>query len=122
MRQGLWNDHFREYLESCAEVLADGGIEHFYKNHVRTEYIQKYWDIRFEEYYQQITCPVLFLPSEEESKNPKIRHSLNYFVSLLDEYEVYQIEGSIHAYVWMQHPIESAGVVKVFLEQLQIKG
>lgn len=120
IRQALWNEHFWVFLESCAEELADGSYEHFYKNHVRTEYILKYWDICFEEYYKQVKCPVLLLPSEKEWMNPKIRHSLDYFISLLDEYEIYKIEGSIHAYVWMQQPNKAVGVVKEFLDKLQI--
>ncbi|WNS76259.1 alpha/beta hydrolase [Bacillus sp. DTU_2020_1000418_1_SI_GHA_SEK_038] len=121
IKKWLWNDYFRIFFESCAEEQADGSFEHFYKNHVRTEYIQKYCDIRFEDYYKRVKCPVLFLPSEKEWGNPKIRYSLDYFSSLLDEYEVYRIEGSIHAYVWMQHPIKAGKVIKDFLEKLQTK-
>lgn len=120
-KKGLWNDHFRIFIESCAEELADGSFEHFYKNYVRTEYIKKYCEIRFEEYYKKVKCPVQFLPSEEEWENPKIKYSLDYFASLLDEYEVYKIEGSIHAYVWMQQPIKAAEAVKKFLAKLQTR-
>ncbi|MEH6944079.1 alpha/beta fold hydrolase [Bacillus sp. JJ722] len=119
IKQGLWNEHFKIFLESCAEELTDGSFEHFYKNHGRNEYIQKYWDISFEEYYKRVRCPVLILPSEDEWINSKIRRSLHYFVSLLDEYEVHIVEGSIHAYVWMQQPNKAIKAVKDFLDRYQ---
>ncbi len=32
----------------------------------------KYWDVKFEDYYQKVKGPVLFLPSEEEWANEQI--------------------------------------------------
>lgn len=114
IKHEIWNEQTRIFLESCAEKLADGSFEHFYKNHVRIEYIQKYWEIGFEEYYKKVTCPVLFLPSKDEWANPKITHSLNYFLSFLEQYEIYHLKDSIHAYVWMQQPVKAAEAVKDF--------
>jgi pimeloyl-ACP methyl ester carboxylesterase len=120
VEQGIWNDHFLSFFESCMEDLADGCFVHFYKNHVRTEYIQKYWDLKFEEYYKRVTCPILFLPSQEEWSDPKIRHSLHYFASLVDDNEIYTIADSIHAYVWMQLPDKAIEVVKSFINKVKI--
>jgi pimeloyl-ACP methyl ester carboxylesterase len=116
-KEGLWNEHFQAFIESCIEELPNGDLEHFYKNHVRTEYIQKYMDVRFEEYYQRTNCPILFLPSDEEWNNPKIRHSLDYFSSLVSDLEIVRIEESVHAYVWMQFPEQAAEVVKTFIKR-----
>lgn len=117
-KEKLWNEHFHAFIESCIEELPDRNYEHFYKNHVRTEYIKKYMDVCFEEYYQKITCPILFLPSEEEWNNPKIRHSLDYFSSLAADFEIQKIEGSVHAYVWMQFPRKTAEIVGRFIKDL----
>ncbi|MCM3767686.1 alpha/beta fold hydrolase [Neobacillus niacini] len=117
-KEVLWNEHFQAFIESCIEELPEGSLEHFYKNHVRTEYILKYLDVRFEEYYQKTSCPILFLPSEEEWTNPKIRHSLDYFSSLTSKFKIQRIEGSVHAYVWMQFPRKGAEVVNTFIKDL----
>lgn len=113
---GLWNEHFHEFINSCSQEGA-GGYVHFYKNHVRNEYMNKYWDLDFGTYYKKIKCPVLFMPSEEEWKDPKIKKSLDYFAGLLDTYEIKLLENSLHAYVWMQMPEQASAAVKSFLKE-----
>lgn len=118
-RMGILNEHFLNYLESTAEEQADGTITSHYRNHVRIEYIQKYWDVQFQDYYKEIKCPVLFMPSEEEWENEKIRRSLDAFSKLVDSSEIIKIEGSMHAYVWMQHPDQAGLAVKEFLGRVE---
>ncbi|WP_157951002.1 alpha/beta fold hydrolase [Peribacillus acanthi] len=115
LQQGLWNEHFVTFLKSTIQVADDGLYTSHYQNFVRSEYIQKYWDIKFEEYYSKVECPILFLPSEEEWENERIRHSLNAFASLIGSYEIRLIENSVHAYVWMQLPSMAAKEVKSFI-------
>lgn len=112
---GLWNQHFHEFIDSCWKESSNGGYVHFYKNHVRNEYMQKYWELEFEQYYRKIKCPVLFMPSKEEWSNPKIKKSLEYFASHLETCEITLLEDSLHAYMWMQMPEKGAKAVKTFL-------
>lgn len=113
---GLWNEHFHEFINSCSQE-GSGGYVHFYRNHVRNEYMNKYWDLDFGLYYKRIKCPVLFMPSEEEWREPKIKKSLDYFADLLDTYEIKLLENSLHAYVWMQMPEQASAAVKSFLKE-----
>lgn len=114
---GIWNSYVHQFLFNCAEQQMDGSYMSHYKNEVRTEYIQKYWDVKFEEYYKRVECPVLFMPSEEEWSNERIRSSLTFFQSLLPVSEVKRITGSIHAYVWMQKPNEAGNAAYEFIEK-----
>jgi len=119
-KQGLWNEYFHTFIESCMEETSDGRVVHFYKKHVRNEYMDSYWDMLFEEYYKQIFCPVLFMPSEADWSNSRIKQNLHHFSSFLESFEITLLDQSLHAYVWMQMPEKAAAVVKVFLEkQLQ---
>ena len=97
--------------------MKNGNFTYCYLNHVRTEYVQKYWDVKFEQYYKKVECPVLFLPSEEEWKDERIRSSLSAFTGLLNTYEIEHIENSIHAYVWMQLPLTAGEVAKKFINK-----
>ncbi|WP_442599780.1 alpha/beta fold hydrolase [Neobacillus sp. D3-1R] len=115
----LWNDYFRTYFESYLEETDEGLFVSHYKNYVRTEYIQNYWDVRFEEYYKKISCPILFLPSEEESQNEKIMNSMKTFASFVKSYEIVHIKDSLHAFVWMQQPKVAGEVVKNFIKDLK---
>ncbi|TSI05114.1 alpha/beta hydrolase [Lysinibacillus sp. BW-2-10] len=116
--QGIWNEHFLQFFKSAIERTEDGCYTYRYKNHVRKEYIEKYWTIQFEEYYQKVTCPVLFLPSEEESANPIIQNNLKVFSSWLNKSQVRYINNSIHAYVWMQDPKSVVHAVKSFISDV----
>lgn len=116
-QQGLWNEYFLAFLEHNLQQMKNGYFTYCYLNHVRTEYVQKYWDVKFEQYYKKVKCPILFLPSEEEWKDEKIRSSLSAFTSLLDTYEIEHIENSIHAYVWMQLPLTAGEVAKKFINK-----
>ncbi|WP_169810258.1 alpha/beta fold hydrolase [Paenibacillus macquariensis] len=117
LQQGLWNECFLAFFENNVQQMTNGEFTYCYLNRVRTEYIQKYWDVKFEQYYKMLQCPILFLPSEEEWANEKIRSSLDAFTSLLDVYEIERVENAIHAYVWMQLPITVGEVAKRFISK-----
>ncbi|TCZ78217.1 alpha/beta hydrolase [Paenibacillus albiflavus] len=114
---GIWNEYFHTFFENNLQQTEDRHFTYRYLNRVRTEYIQKYWDLRFEDYYRNVQCPILFLPSEEEWQNDKIRRSLHAFASLLDTYEIEHIQNSIHAYVWMQNPSEAGKAAMKFIQK-----
>lgn len=117
IQQGLWNEYFLAFFEHNLQQMQNGNFTYCYLNHVRTEYIQKYWDAKFEQYYKKVKCPILFLPSEEEWKDERIRSSLSAFTGLLNTYEIEHIENSIHAYVWMQLPLTAGEVAKKFISK-----
>lgn len=116
-KENLWNEYFLSYFENFLEETEEGLFTSHYKNFVRTEYIQKYWDVRFDEYYKKVSCPILFLPSEEESQNEKIMDSMNFFASLVKSHDIVQIKDSLHAFVWMQQPQIAGEVVKRFIDK-----
>lgn len=116
-KEGLWNEYFLTYFESSLEETKEGLFTSHYKNYVRTEYIQKYWDVKFDEYYKKVSCPILFRPSEDESQNEKIMESMNAFASLVKSHEIVYIKDSLHAFVWMQQPTIAGEVVKKFISK-----
>lgn len=119
-QQGLWNEYFLAFFENNLQQMPNGDFAHCCLNHVRAEYVQNYWDVKFEEYYKKIECPVLFLPSEGEWKDEKIRNILSTFTDLLDTYEIVHIDNSIHAYVWMQLPLVAGEVAKKFINKHEL--
>lgn len=117
MQSGIWNEYFKTFFEHNLQPLADGKFTYCYLNHVRNEYIQKYWDLKLEDYYKKVKCKILFLPSEEERQDEKICYSLSVFAGLLETYEIEYIKNSLHAYVWMQLPAEAGRVAKNFIDK-----
>lgn len=116
-QEGLWNDCFAAFYENNLQQTDDGNFTYCYLNRVRTEYIQRYWDVKFEHYYGKLQCPVLFLPGEEEWKDEKIRRSLTSFSRLLDRYDIELIENALHAYVWMQLPAAAGEAAMRFINK-----
>ncbi|MBH5316242.1 alpha/beta hydrolase [Paenibacillus sp. GSMTC-2017] len=115
--QGIWNEYFQAFFENNVVQLPDSNYTYRYLNRVRIEYIQKYWDLKFEDYYKKVRCPVLFLPSVDEWEDEIINKSLHSFASLVEDYEIERIENSIHAYVWMQLPTIVGEVALVFINK-----
>lgn len=113
--EGLWNEHFLPFIENrlCS---ADGGSYVFcYPKHAALEYAGHYWDIKFEKYYKNIKCPILFLPSDNEWGDEKIMKIINEFGRMAGKYEIKHIEGSIHAITWMQFPDIAGKIVHDFI-------
>lgn len=121
-QEGLWNEHFKPFYENSLQQLEDGRFTYCYLNRVRTEYIQKFWDSKFEDYYRQVECPVLFLPSEAEWANERVRSSLDHFAGLVKQAEVERISDSIHAYVWLLQPAEAGQTVLQFISRHSLSG
>jgi pimeloyl-ACP methyl ester carboxylesterase len=117
IQQGLWNEYFLAFFENNLQQMQNGNFTYSYLNHVRTEYVQRYWNVKFEQYYKKVKCPILFLLSQKEWEDEKIRSILSAFTILLDAYEIEYIENSIHAYVWMQLPIAAGEAVKRFISK-----
>ncbi len=121
-QEGLWNEHFQPFYENSLQQLEDGRFTYCYLNRVRTEYIQKFWDLKFEAYYRQIECPVLFLPSEAEWASEQVRSSLDHFAGLVKQAEIERIADSIHAYVWLLQPAEAGQTVLRFISRHSVSG
>ncbi|OAB40294.1 hypothetical protein PBAT_23605 [Paenibacillus antarcticus] len=120
-QQGIWNEYFAAFFDNNLQQMTTGSFTYCYLNRVRTDYIQKYWDVKFEQYYKKVQCPILFLPSKEEWENEKIRRSIDTFASLLNTYEIERVENAVHAYVWMQLPITVGEVAKIFISKYDDK-
>ncbi|WP_342561642.1 alpha/beta hydrolase [Paenibacillus sp. FSL R7-0345] len=116
-KEGLWNAYFQPFYENSLQQLEDGRYTYCFLNRVRTEYIQKFWDSKFEEYYRHLQCPVLFMPSESEWADERVRSSLNHFAGLVKQAEKERISGSMHAYVWLLQPAEAGQTALQFISR-----
>ncbi|MEI5909669.1 alpha/beta hydrolase [Bacillus spongiae] len=118
-KRKIWNDHFLPFVEHNILMTKEGKYTNCFPLFAREQYIQHYWTVRFEEYYQTLKCPVLFLPSEEEWNDLKIRKILIEFCSLVEKSEVLCIPKSVHAYMWMQFPFLLSNHIKKFISTIE---
>ncbi|MGD6901025.1 alpha/beta hydrolase [Bacillus infantis] len=110
----IWSRHAEAFIRSTMEQKVNGHFANRFKKNVLAGFISSCWDIRLEDYYSKISCPVLLLPSQEESENRLAEKSIQHFSSLIQEHYMTYIPNSLHAYVWLQFPCEAADAVKSF--------
>ncbi|MGD6843893.1 alpha/beta fold hydrolase [Bacillus infantis] len=115
----IWNRYAEAFIKSTMEQRENGHFANRFTKNVLAGFISSCWDIRLEDYYCKISCPVLFLPSQEESENGLAEKSINHFSSLIQEHKIIYIPDSMHAYVWLQFPLQAAEAVKSFYKSLK---
>lgn len=111
---GLWNEQFAAAVAYDCGELPDGRYARLSPPWVTDAYLEDYWDARFERYWEQVQCPVLFILTSGEAERPGLQESVAWFRSLLKESELTLIEGAHHALVLMTHPQAFANAILSF--------
>lgn len=100
----MWNQRMEDFIIYDSLETQDGKYTSSCPNWVIDEYLEDFWDIRFEKYFEKIICPVLIIPSEEEWNSRDIRAGIENFQNHLKSSKVVLIPGGFHAYVALQYP------------------
>lgn len=114
-----WNQEIEEFeLYGCVKT-EKGKYTLACPKWVVDKYIEDYWDIKFEQYFEKIKCPVLMLPSEEEWASEEAKASTENFQRLLEFSKVEVIPGGQHAYVVFQYPQEFSKAILEFYKEIE---
>lgn len=63
----LWDSYFEEWFKYVSIYkLGDGRISYQIPTHINTQIMEMICDLKYTELYTSITCPILFLPAEQE--------------------------------------------------------
>lgn len=101
-KDGIWNDNFKDFVESNVGKNDEGKYIYATPLYVSVDYNSHYWNFEFEQYYKKIECPILFIFSEDEWNNDKIKECFEGFTAFIKDFEVVYVQGSKHAFLWMQ--------------------
>ena len=112
---GWWNKYVEAFQEYDAFEISDGQFTPSWQNLAMEEYLEHYFDYRFEDYYRRVRCPVLMLPGEEELQNERIKSVMQALSQLAQKGRIVAVPGWIHAYGWL---LDSEEMTKVVLEFL----
>lgn len=110
----MWNDYRRLFVEYDIYNTENMKYTNSCPNRVLLEYINEKFDVKFENYFKKINCPVLFLPSEEEGTLTEVTNSVNIYRDLVENSRVEIIKGSIHAEVMFDYPEEFSKTIISF--------
>jgi 2-succinyl-6-hydroxy-2,4-cyclohexadiene-1-carboxylate synthase len=119
-KQGVsWNKQIEEFIIYDSIETEDGKYTYACPKCVMEKYLEDYWDVKFEKYFEKIICPVLMLPSEEEWESQDIKASIEGFQKFLKVSQVEVISGGCHAYVAFQYPLEFCKVIQRFYNDIE---
>jgi len=115
----LWNQKIEEFEIYDRSETGDGKYTSACPKWVIDKYLEDFWDIKFEKYFENVICPVLMLPSEEEWKSKEIKAGIENFQKLLKSSQVVVITEGRHAYVAFQYPLEFSKVIQAFHKEIE---
>lgn len=113
-----WNQRIEEFELYDSLETEDGRYTSICPKWVIDKYVEDYFDVKFEKYFEKISCPVLLLPSEEEWKSEGVKASIEHYQRLLKSSRVGIIPGGAHAYVAFQYPQELSSEILEFFRNL----
>ena len=115
---GLWNAAMEAATAYGAVEIEGGKAVSAFRKWARDAYMEIYYDLRFEDYYERITCPVLMLPDEEDAGDENLHDIMTRLSRLPRECEIVVVPGSVHPFGWMLIPEAMANAVLDFFKKI----
>lgn len=115
-----WNSIVEKYVDYDTTETETGEYVKGCPTYVMDNYVEYYWDIKFEDYYKKIQCPVLFIPDEEELKSQEINNTLKKLQDLLLFSRIAKIKGAKHAALSFELPKKFSKAILDFYEEINV--
>jgi pimeloyl-ACP methyl ester carboxylesterase len=112
---GWWNTGVEAMERYGAIKLDKGEYVKAFRKYAREDYMRHYFHYRFEDYYRRVRCPLLMLPGEDVSENPREKAAMEGLRQLALRARISEVGGWQHPYGWMLDP---AGACQAILEFL----
>jgi pimeloyl-ACP methyl ester carboxylesterase len=86
---------------------------------VMDEFMEEFYHINFEDLFNKITCPVLFIPSDGEWTSESFCGFMDELKDSLTYFKAVKILGASHAFTMFFHYEEMAKEMKLFLKEIR---
>lgn len=113
-----WNSVVEKYVDYDITKTDEGEYTTGCPKYVIDEYVEYYWDIKFEDYYKKVQCPVLFVPSENELKSQAVNNTIEKLQDLLLFSRIAKIKGAKHAAVSFELPKKFSRAILEFYQEI----
>jgi pimeloyl-ACP methyl ester carboxylesterase len=114
-KSGWWNDSFAGLYRYDACRTGDGQYSRSWSKPAQLEYMQFYFAARFEDYYRQVQCPLLMVPSAADFEDEHQLSAMTGLSRLANRATIVPVPGWIHPYGWLLDPADMCKVVLDFV-------
>jgi pimeloyl-ACP methyl ester carboxylesterase len=118
-KYGYWNEYIEAFTEYDACETAGGLFTMSCPKWAKLEYLEHYYNYRFEDYYKKVKRPVLMLPDEEFVQSGRMNQAMQGLCNLTSKGKIVAVPGWDHPYGWLLDPDEMCKVVMEFLSEIR---
>jgi pimeloyl-ACP methyl ester carboxylesterase len=112
-----WNETFEAMERYGAFEVGEGGFRKSFGKQALQNYMEQYFQCRFEEYYRKIKCPLLLLCGAETVENERERATLIELRELAAHGEIVEVNEWMHPYGWLLYPEKICKTILDFLRE-----
>jgi len=114
---GWWNAGIEAMERYGARRADDGTWRKSFAKPARLDYMTRYYQYRFEDYYRKITCPLLMLPESDDLSKEHLKAAMEGLRSLAARATIMDVGGWVHPYGWLLNPWNMCRAVRRFLDR-----
>lgn len=113
------NEFISTTIENNVSETIEGTFRWKMPRVVMDEFMEDFYQINFEELFKEITCPVLFIPSEDEWDSKSFRGFMEELKQCLPYFKAINIPGASHAFTMFFQYDELATEIKAFWTKIK---
>lgn len=114
-----WTEVLRIQAEDEIYETKDGKFRTPQEGVFAWSFIEPLYEIRFQDYFDKITCPILWLPDETEAPIEIVQRNLKKYAKNLNYHKIVTIKGSVHAYTALLKPEVFSKETLTFIEEVK---
>ncbi len=113
-----WNEYFDAMERYGAFEVSTGKYRKSFGKQALLNYMEHYFQCRFEDYYRKIKCPLLLLCSSETIENEREKSVLTGLKNLAAHGDLKEVKDWMHPYGWLINPEEISKTILNFLSNV----
>jgi len=117
-KYGWWNEYVEAMERYGSDQLDDEKFTQSFRKPAKEDYMQHYFNYRFEDYYRKVKCPLLMLPGEDVMENEREKAAMERLGALAGQAEIVEVRGWVHPYGWLLDPEGACKAILNFLDHI----
>lgn len=115
---GWWNEYVEAVERYGARKVGEGEYTAGFGRQAMASYMEHYFQVRFEDYYARVNCPLLMLPDQDLLENERETAAMEGLRALARQGQIAQVSGWEHPYGWLLDPEEASKAILRFLNDV----